>query len=294
MSTSIALRAGGGGAPGTLAFGTQAAKSRKQAAAERTFIEASYLIAPQRIGDFELEGASYDERNKYAEAGFRYALKGHQETRFDVFVYPSGRAPQEQAVAAGLANFKASVEEAQRAGYVSDLRILSEDAFPLEAPASAAQDTATATPDTAELLAALASTRTVGRRLRMQNMLVSSGFPMFSNGYLFHRQLYFFKVRASAARERIDQTAFDALTDMAARILVPAIEVANVGGCARKEITLDPKAKPEEMAQVLVRRTAEIQGENCFTDAVDAKVEAKSREARVVRIEFTGDEWKAQ
>ena len=66
--------------------------------AERPLSETSYLIAPERIGDFVLEANSYDDKNKYAGAGFRYALKDHQETRFDVFVYPSGRAPQAEAI----------------------------------------------------------------------------------------------------------------------------------------------------------------------------------------------------
>lgn len=262
--------------------------------AERPLIETSYLIAPERIGDFVLEANSYDDKNKYAGAGFRYALKDHQETRFDVFVYPSGRAPQAEAIASGMVDFRGSLEHAQQAGHVRDLQFLSDEDFPLDAPEPAKRAAASdAELDTA-LREAIASTQTIGKRLRMHNTMVNGGFPMASNGYLFHRQLYFFKVRASAARERIDQAAFDALTDLAARTLVPAIEVANVGGCANANIVIDPDAKPDEMAAVLVRRAAEIQGENCFKDAAGAKLDEKSKGARVVRIDFSPSEWKSE
>ncbi|HSD16107.1 MAG TPA: hypothetical protein VLC71_02460 [Thermomonas sp.] len=265
---------------------------RKAAETEaRTFIEASHLIAPERVGDFVLEGSSYDEQNKFAGAGFRYALKDHQESRFDVFVYPAGRAPQADAIASGMVPFKAGIEQAQAAGSIRDLRFLSEDEFPLDVP-EPARPAAADTELDAALLEAIASTRTIGKRLRMHNTMANGGFPMASNGYLFHRQLYFFKVRASAARDRIDQDAFDALTDRAARELVKAIEVANVGACANAEIAIDPKASADAMALVLVRRSAEIQGENCFGDAGKAKLDEKSKGASVVRIDFTASDWK--
>lgn len=286
-----------------IALPAHAGKAGKKAAdaPARPFIETSYLIAPERVGDFVLEGASYDDKNKFAGAGFRYALKDHQETRFDVYVYPVGRAPQAQAIASGMADFKASIEQARQGGIYKDVEYLSEDDFPLQAPEP--EDKAT-TPDAkaqaapkdldAALLEAIASTRIVGKRLRMRNVLVNGGYPMYSSGYLFHRQLYYFKVRASAARDRIDEARFDALTDRAARELVPAIEVANLGGCVNKTIEVDVNASPDDMAVLLVRRSAELQGENCFADAADAKLEQKSKAAQVVRIDFDPNTWKSE
>ena len=261
-------------------------------AAERILIETSHLIAPERVGDFVLEGSTYDDRNKQAGARFRYVLKDHQESRIDVFVYPAGRAPQAEAIASGMLEMKGGIEHAQQAGNIRDLQFLSDEDFPLEAPEAAKPAADSTTGLDAALLEAIASTRTVGKRLRMHNTMVNGGFRMASNGYLFHRQLYFFKVRISAARERIDQTAFDALSDRAARTLVPAIEVANVGGCANANIVIDPDAKADEMAAVLVRRAAEIQGENCFRDAAGARLDEKSKGARVVRIDFAANDWK--
>lgn len=256
----------------------------------RPFIESSHLIAPVQVGDFVLEGDSFDDKKKYSGAGFRYALKDHQELRVDIYVYPAGRAPQEQAVASGMVEFKGSIEQARDAGLYRDLAFLSDEGFTLEAP-EAAPPAAESTADD-KLLKAIASTRTVGKRLRMHNTMGNGGFPMFSNGYLFHRQLYFFKVRVSASRDRIDQAQFDTLADRAVRTLVPAIEVVNIGGCANAEIVIDPDAKPDDMAEVLVRRAAEIQGENCFGDTRSAKLGAKSKGASVVRIDFTANDWK--
>lgn len=269
-------------------------KARNADAAARPLIETSYLIAPQRVGDFVLEGSSYDDKNKRAGAGFRYALKDHQETRFDVFVYPAGRAPQAEAIASGMVEFKAGIEHSQETGRIRDLQFLAEEEFPLDGPEPAKPADASDTTLDAALLEAIASTRTVGKRIRMHNTMANGGFPMASNGYLFHRQLYFFKVRASAARDRIEQAAFDALTDRAARELVRAIEVANVGGCAKAEITIDPKASADAMALMLVRRSAEIQGENCFGDTDKAKVDEKSKAANVVRIDFAASDWSSQ
>lgn len=273
------------------AFGSD--KPAKADVDARPFIESSHLIAPERVGDFVLEGSSYDDKNKVAGAGFRYALKDHQELRVDIYVYPSGRSPQQQAIASGMDEFKAGIEQARDAGLYRDLETLSEDVFPLEAHEATQPADAGSSQDD-KLLQAIASTKTVGKRLRMHNTRVNGGFPMFSNGYLFHRQLYFFKVRVSASRDRIDQAQFDTLADRAVRTLVPAIEVANIGGCANAEIVIDPDAKPDEMAEVLVRRAAEIQGENCFGDSDSAKLEEKSKNASVVRIDFGADDWKSR
>ena len=288
---SLALACALAWTPAHAADGDRQAKAEADA---RSFIESSHVVAPEQVGDFLLEASSYDEKNKFAGAGFRYALKDHQELRVDVYVYPSGRAPQEQAIASGMVEFKDGIQQAQQAGMYRDLETLSEGDFPLEAPTEPAEPATAGSAQDAKLLKAIASTRTVGKRLRMRNTMVNGGFPMFSNGYLFHRQLYFFKVRVSASRDRIDQAQFDALADRAARTLVPAIEVANIGGCANAEIVIDINAKPDEAGEILVRRAAEIQGENCFGDTDGAKLEEKSKNARVVRIDFSANDWKAR
>lgn len=266
---------------------------------DRVFIETSYLIAPRASGDLTLEGSSFDDRQKYAGAGFRYALKDHQETRIDVFVYPAGRNEQEAAVEQGMVEFTSGIRQAQDAGYLSDLQLLEESRFALDAapamPEPAAVPARIKAGDMdAALLATLAGTKPVGRRLRMRNVMQPSGTPIRSNGYLFYKQLYFFKVRASAAQERIAEAEFNALTDDAARTLVQAIEVANIGGCSEVVVNVDPDAGAEAVAATLVKQVAERRGENCFKDKDDAEVDRKSKSAGVVMIEFEPGDWNAK
>ena len=67
--------------------------------------------------------------------------------------------------------------------------------------------------------------------------------------------------------------------------------------CSLCDVTHGPvrrKRAWDEMAAVLVRRAAEIQGENCFKDAAGAKLDEKSKGARVVRIDFSPSEWKSE
>lgn len=280
------------------AHGVVAADNPREAersdTAQRPLIERSYLVAPKRIGDFVLEDAYYDEANRSSGARFRYALQGHQETRFDVFVYPAGRMPQAAAIKSGMAGFKAGIEAAQKAGHYRNVRILGEETFPLNADRPASPSATDGSDKEARLLAIIDATKPVGQRLRMQYMQLPGEFEMHSNGYLFYRHMFYSKVRVSAARERIGDDAFLALADRAARELAASIETFNLGGCANATITVDPNASPDAFAETLVRRTAEIQGENCIGKADDAKLAQKSKDARVVTIEFSPDDWKAE
>lgn len=283
----------------------------------RPFIETSYVIAPERIGEFVIEDSSYDAANKYAGAGFRYALPGHQETRFDVYVYPAGRSAEAEAIERGMVEFKAGFAEAERAGYYRNVRIVEESDFALallEAepesalPGDTVPDTASPTrgasegeapdeldPEEAALISKLLEAgQHTGRRVSLQLDLLPQDMPMHSGGYLFHKQLYFFKVRVSAARERIDDAGFRALADRAARSLVSAIGVVNIGDCANVVINLNPDANPQAMAQALITQTAAYQGENCYQDAAAAGVAKKSAGARVVEIAFDAQDWHDQ
>ncbi|WP_051175995.1 hypothetical protein [Luteimonas mephitis] len=293
----------------------QAPGERKAEA--RPFIETSYVIAPERIGEFVIEGSSYDAANKYAGAGFRYALPGHQETRFDVYVYPAGRSAEADAVERGMVEFKAGFAEAEEAGYYGNVRIVEESDFTLElpgpepgsaSPGDMAADAAAPTRDASEREAPgeldtgeaalarmlLEASQHTGRRVSVQLDLLPQGMPMHSDGYLFHKQLYFFKVRVSAARERIDDAGFRALADRAARSLVPAIDVVNIGDCANAVITVDPDGDPQAIAEALVTQSVAYQRENCFKDAATAGITEKSADARVVEIGFDAQDWRGR
>jgi hypothetical protein len=263
-------------------------------AAPRPLIERSYLVAPEKIGELVLEDVQYDPANRYSGARFRYGMPGHQETRFDLFVYPAGRSPQATAVAAGMKAFREDLKAAEDAGVYRDVRILGEEDFALDPDKARASTPAKGADMDARLVAIMNGASPMGRRLRMEYLHTPGDIAMHSNGYLFHRQLFFFKARISAARDRIAAKDFLPLADDAARAMVAAVDAFNLGGCANQTITLDPDADPDALAEALVASAAEGLGENCITQAGDADLAKKSRGARVVTIEFAADDWKAE
>lgn len=265
----------------------------------RQLIEKSVLIAPGNIGEFTLDGSSYDPTNKQAGAGFRYSLGGHQEIRFDVYVYPAGRMSEADALVKGMAEFKTSFRGAEKAGIYHDLVVGDEGDFQLE-PADEATpvDGSSVAPlqdDKAEesrlIRALIEGSRHAGRRVRLSMQYPPLDTPLYSDGYLFYKQLYFFKVRASAARDRIDESAFHALADSAASTLVPAIQVANIGGCAQAVITLDSNVTADAMARALVAQSAAAEDENCYLDEASADIASKSTGASTVEITFDPGDW---
>src|SRR6218665_1832059 len=141
-----------------------------QQAATRAYVETSYLIAPRRIGDFTLEGAQYDKDRKYAGAGFRYRVDGHQEIRVDIFVYPAGRMSQEAALDAGMQAFRTDLDRAVEAKAYDNLVVVDERDFPLrgDPPASGNEPGAPVEADEAAILEAIgAASRIEGRKLAM-------------------------------------------------------------------------------------------------------------------------------
>ncbi|WP_282278366.1 hypothetical protein [Stenotrophomonas sp. PS02297] len=260
---------------------------------DRAYIETSYLIAPVQVGDFELEGSSFDPGRKYAGAGFRYALKDHQEIRFDVYVYPAGLMAQEQAVRDGMEAFRHDLRLAGEQGTYTQLRELQQGPFPLPSPETPHGPPATGA-DVAVIKAQVEAGQLIGQKLQLSMRLPPRDWPLYSNGYLFYKQLYYFKLRASAAQERISSDEFNALTDRAARQLVPALQVANVGGCAGGTIHLSTDASPEQGAVQLVRQATLLKGHNCHPSIEEAGIADQRATFKVVEITFDADEWKSQ
>lgn len=278
----------------TLATGAPAVAAGKDtSAASRPFIETSYLIAPNKVADFTLEGASYDDKEKYAGAGFRYALAGHQEIRFDVYVYPAGLLQPASAIDDGMKAFRHDLKLASEQGIYTQLSELHDAPFPLTT-AEPDNSTTAHSNDAAVLKAITDAQRIDGHKLQMRMNLQPRDWPMYSSGYLFYKQLYYFKLRATAAQERITQETFDTLTDLAARTLIPALQVANVGGCAQATIVLNVDDAPEHAATELVRKSAQQQALNCHSDTQQTGVEALRATAAVVDITYSADEWKSR
>lgn len=268
------------------------ALAAKEKPTDRPYVETSYLTAPRQVGDFELEGTSYDPDQKYAGAGFRYALKDHQEIRFDVYVYPAGRMQQTTAVETGMKAFRDDLKRAVTDGSYTQLRELQDSSYPLLSTEPAAKP---ANDFDAEVIRAKVEVEQItGRKLQLSMNLQPRDWPMYSSGYLFYKQLYYFKLRASAAQERITQATFNALADRAAQTLIPALQVANIGDCANATIYLSPDAKPEAGAIELVRQTTLHTGYNCHSSADEAGLPRPGQDTEIVEIGYNADEWKSQ
>ncbi|WP_369980856.1 hypothetical protein [Xanthomonas bundabergensis] len=266
------------------------AKPKQSPAPSRPYIETSYVIAPKTVGAFTLTRSKYDPAAKLAGAGFHYAMDDHPELAIDVFVYPIGRQDPARALDDGLVAFRRDLSSAVTHGTYSRLDELDHAPFALggdtSPPSQRANDM-----DAAVLAAIAESERTAGERLRLSMQLSSTGMPLFSNGYLFYKQLYYFKVRVSAARDGMTQEGFDALADRTARTLVPAIEVANVGGCAGATIHIDVNDPPEQRVAALVRQARTQMGFNCHGSAKDAGIDGHAGTAEVIEIAYAAGDW---
>lgn len=276
-----------------LAPAAASAKPKQTPAPSRPYIETSYVIAPKAVGAFTLTRSKYDPAAKLAGAGFHYALADHPELAIDVFVYPTGRQDPAVALDAGLVAFRRDLASAVTQGTYARLDELDHAPFVLGGDAAPASKPANAV-DAALLEAIAGSERMAGERLRLSLQLSSTGMPLFSNGYLFYKQLYYFKVRVSAAQEGMAQDGFDALADQAARALVPAIQVANVGGCADATIHIDVNNTPDQRAAALVRQATTHMGFNCHGSARDAGIDGQAGTADVVEIAYAADDWTSQ
>ena len=279
----------------TLAANSATKENIAAKAEKRAYVETSYLIAPRQVGDYVLEDARYDKDQKYSGAGFRYALDGHQEIRIDVYVYPAGKMSQDLAMTQGMEAFRKDLARAVDAKTYTNLIVNGEQEFLLaDAPKPSNAESSEDRNAAKILAAAAAATHPTGRKLALTMNLQPRDLPMHSSGHLFYKQLYYFKVRATAAQERITAEQFEAIVDRAARALVPVIEVANVGDCANAVIHLSTNASPEEGAVALVSQAALHRSYNCYTTAKSAEIDKKSANSEIVDISYEPQEWKSE
>lgn len=289
------------------------AKKRKGEEAAQPFIVETRISAPRRVGDFVLEQSAYDPATKYAGASFRYLLPQHPEIRFDLFVYAAGDMPTEAALKAGMENFVESFDAGVKLKYYNDLEIVDTVAFTIppkdfepakEDHGSAASAEASGEADTrsdADFMAALAPKPLAGQRIDLRYRLnmkeTGDMVPMRSRGYLFYKQLYFFKGRISVAESRMDQATYETLSDRAMRELVPAVQATNIGGCARSAIgfTGDDLGRDSNglMTQILGALTSKT-ADNCHASIEDARrsqTHLDEGNAEVVTIEYDAKDW---
>ena len=277
-----------------LVLSTTSVSTAAPAEPARAYIEATHIVAPQQVEEFSLERASFDPKAKYSGAAFTYESDSQPRPVISVYVYPAGRMAQDDALRDGMTAFREDLRLAQEAGTYSDMEIVEARAFPLSATGEVAKDAA-GTPLDAELLAIVAKTsRIEGERLQLRMRLPKQEVDMQSAGFLFYKQLYYFKVRVSVAADAMPPDAFKAFADRAARALVPAIQAVNIGDCANATIQVPAEGKPDEVAGILVREAALHEGYNCHATGADAKLEALARGAQVIEIGYDAAEWKSE
>jgi hypothetical protein len=93
----------------------------------------------------------------------------------------------------------------------------------------------------------------------------------------------------------MDQAAFEALADEAARNLVPLIDAQNFGECGTIQVPVaDTKAaKDQAFTDALIGGFARITAENC-ANSEGKKQAAKTAEGRSIEIVYPAGTWKAE
>ena len=86
----------------------------------------------------------------------------------------------------------------------------------------------------------------------------------------------------------------DALAGRAARALVPAMQVVNVGGCANATINLDVNATPAQSAAELSRQVMAHKGYSCHLSADAAGIAEHTVGADVIPIHYQASDWTSQ
>lgn len=294
---------------------------------ERPFIAEAKVIAPQRVGEFLLEGARrYDERNKFGGVSFRYQHPDFPQLRIDLFVYPIGMGDAEEALDSGMRDFSASMKPAVDAGLYRNMIEGETIEFDLELPLSDPKGGKTVSPEdaenektaeqsaeigiedakTSERGARLAKLLSAGKHIDGRRMGLSydyrgdapdEWYPMRSRMYLFYRQLHYFKGRISAATSQIDEASFAAFTDRAMRELVPAVQAYNIGDCGNSTIYVNVDAPKEKAAEDLMRSLIEVSERNarnnCHGAADEGELVRLGRDAMVETFVYSVDDWKA-
>ena len=288
---------------------------------EPAFLERTVVYYPKAIGDYTLVDSGFDPAHWTSGLGLRYAI-ADAPVVLDIFVYPHGRMPPADAMARGLKEVEEGVREQERLGTYRDVRFAEVDTFPVPLPLNgtppnpppARDDSKAPTADTptapgatpadeeksriiVEMLDQLGgnpSATLEGRRRAIA--LLHGEEPRQSLAYLFYRQLYLVKVRASAPLAAGSDAAFVALVDKAVRTLVPAIEIHHEGACGNAIVYVPEAGAPadagaadtgKQMMSELVR----VQREGCAASL--GKLEPPAGFGQQ-EIRYPPDTWKSE
>ena len=103
-------------------------------------------------------------------------------------------------------------------------------------PSSAATDA-----EPAQLVRALTPPTATAGQKRSISFDVQDRGPSRSLAYVFYRNLFLFKVRATVLAAEMSEADFNAMVDLAVQTLLPAIEVDNFGTCGNITVALPEK-----------------------------------------------------
>ena len=105
------------------------AREKTEADESLPLISETRVIAPKRVGEFDFVASHYDEKYKLSGAQIRYAHPRYPALRFDVFVYPIGKMPQDEAIKRGMRDFRANLDAVVKTGFFRDFKIVATDPF---------------------------------------------------------------------------------------------------------------------------------------------------------------------
>ncbi|KFN48740.1 hypothetical protein [Arenimonas composti] len=233
---------------------------------ERPFIERSLVLAPARVAGWRLTKAQDFEGRPELGVGFSYRHGDHPDVLVSVFVYPHGRQEGVDVVGQLALAMRRELEDVAAGGTYEDLVFGEETDFHVVTPVKQAEAANEAANDAGndagndaveprdgaesgdiaiaaiEEVEAELAVNDPDRGRRQPVTMTRAGEPILSVSYLFHRQLYAFKLRISARQEHIDAATFAAFADMAVHAIAPLIDVRNTGGCASATIHVDGSA----------------------------------------------------
>ena len=291
------------------------AKSKAESNSAVQFIDKSVIYYPQTLGDHSLIEPRYDPA-KWAEGlSLNYRISGAAPGLvFSLYVYPLGRSDEAKAVLDAMADVEAGIryyEQQQTYAAVkfgssvdfpvraprftvvdgrNPVSISLDSTAPVDVPASDAQTDGDELPEVVRAL--MPPTITTGRRLAIS--FVSHDKARRSLAYVFYRNLFLFKVRATVPADEMGEDVFNAAIDRAVQALVPAIEVHNFGTCGTIHVSVDKDTGNKEQdaengALELAAGMGRIQRESCASsDAPDSKAGANTGQETIV---FPPDTW---
>lgn len=267
------------------------------------FIDRSVIVFPDVVDNYALGETSYDPALLAAGVTSKWNVQAApRELRLTVFIYPVEPADEAEAVANQLDGIALEMQQMVRLGSYTNLVPGERSPFEIDAPAPSLFEptldvNGDRPPPAGTYEDGLAASHTLEAALQHARPLSTShgqrqrytfdydGVQVRSIAYVFYRQLYAVKVRATTPVDSMDDSTFEALADTATRTLVPHIRVENYGECgiasiASPELATD-ESDTESSAKALLFAATMLKALNCRTVPDPRAATAQRGETRV-------------